>query len=141
MLNCVQMKYHTMYFITCTIYNKNVKILVNRQLYIHLETKVNKLQNIHLTHAYNKYNVFYIWQCMDITKKLSSNFLKINKIESQSTETLLNMLVTVDQHKHRDVSSALGQPDAGQWASGELSELWTNSAPPAWLPLCRPRSV
>lgn len=51
------------------------------------------------------------------------------------------MLVTVDQHKHRGVSSALGQPDAGQWASGELSELWTNSAPPAWLPLCRPRSV
>lgn len=82
MLNCVQMKYHTMYFITCTIYNKNVKILVNKQLYIHLETKVNKLQNIHLTHAYNKYNVFYIWQCMDITKKRSSNFSKINKIES-----------------------------------------------------------
>lgn len=64
MLNCVQMKYHT-----CTIYNKNVKTLVNRLLYIHLETKVDKLQNIHLTHAYNKYNILNIWQCMDITKK------------------------------------------------------------------------
>lgn len=78
MLNCVQMKYHT-----CTIYNKNVKTLVNRPLYIHLETKVDKFQNIHLTHAYNKYNVFNIWQCMDITKNSHKMFLKINKIDRQ----------------------------------------------------------
>lgn len=69
---------------TCTIYNKNVKTLVNRPLYIHLETKVDKFQNIHLTHAYNKYNVFNIWQCMrDITKNSHKMFLKINKIDRQ----------------------------------------------------------
>lgn len=51
------------------------------------------------------------------------------------------MIATVDQHKHRGLSSALGQPDAGGWASDELSELWTNSAPPALLPLCHPQSV
>lgn len=64
-------------------YNKNVKTLVNRPLYIHLETKVDKFQNIHLTHAYNKYNVFNIWQCMDITKNSHKMFLKINKIDRQ----------------------------------------------------------
>lgn len=57
-------------------------------------------------------------------KKTLLKFFK-NQQDRQSTETLLNMLVTVDQHKYKDVSSALGQPDAGQWASGELSELWT----------------
>lgn len=58
---------------------------------------------------------------MDITKKPHKMFLK-NQQDRH----------TVDQHKHRGVSSALGRPDAGWWASGKLERvIWINSAPPA----------